>query len=250
MLVTRHTQLLAQFPSYSFFSFEHALPSSPALTTPAWSRHVKYASLVSQHRCRFSRLGSVESSFLLENHPMFDDSNEAAESGPSSTSCGKTGRSEFPHDSVFSRSSDRRTVLSSHLNLNSTQHAAVFCSEFDAYPVFSGILALASSYHLRSRSFQLQSSPALRKVTLNDTRVATPQFQQLTHLDLKCPATADAILSWCSDAEEIVISRLGKLSPFQHHEKSSTVISSYTKNLVEDFVGTTLFSLAASSLEN
>ena len=148
MLVTRHTQLLAQFPSYSFFSFEHALPSSPALTTPAWSRHVKYASLVSQHRCRFSRLGSVESSFLLENHPMFDDSNEEAESGPSSTSCGKTGRSEFPHDSVFSRTSDRRTALPSHI---SQEHAAVFCSVFDAHPVFSRILASASSYHLRSR---------------------------------------------------------------------------------------------------
>jgi len=240
MLVTRHTQLLAQFPSYSFFSFEHALPSSPALTTPAWSRHAKYASLVSQHRCRFSRLGSVESSFLLENHPMFDDSNEEAESGPSSTSCGKTGRSEFPHDSVFSRTSDRRTTLPS------TARCCLLLCIRRLSSLFRNLgfgLQLPSSLEI----IPLQSSPALRKVTLNDTRVATPQFQQLTHLDIKCPATADAILSWCSDAEEIVISRLGKLSPFQHHEKSPTVISSYTKNPVEDFVGTTLFSLAASS---
>jgi len=70
--------------------------------------------------------------------------------------------------------------------LNST--LLVFCSVvFDAHPVFSGILASASSYHLRSRSFQLQSSPALRKVTLNDTRVATPQFQQRTSNALRPP---------------------------------------------------------------
>jgi hypothetical protein len=66
----RHTQLLAQFFSYATFSEVQVLPSSPGLRMPALSRHLKYASRLSQQCFRPSLETAVGSGVLLPNQPI------------------------------------------------------------------------------------------------------------------------------------------------------------------------------------